>query len=565
MFDQLHQHLLRPVVGQIGRCRLNGITLLAEHIQLKPQHLQVRQQLLQQQEIRCRQLQHLRKQTLLPRHPARRQRLRILVEQHPLMRPLLVDEHQPALHRGDDITPLHLEITRRHRSSRHLRLLHPRKQRLHRFRLLLHPVEQGIPTRRRLFLPVLPARHPRMFEIRILRRHPGGVVERIIPRVISDAGHKRRLRLRPRLHIIRLPLRVEIQRGGQIQLPQRLPDARQEDLKKVRFVLKLNLRFRRVDIHVHHRRIHRQVEKIRRYAVRSDKPFVGFQHRLVEERVLHEAVVHEKILLPVGLARILRRRDEPLDTHQTGVAFHRNQPPVRRLAENMDDALPQPRCRQVVQLRPVVLQRKGNLRVGQRHPQELVRHIPQLRGIRLQKLPPRGYIVKQILHRDIRPLRRARLLLALQLGRRHAEHRSQLLPLPPRAQLHLRHGSNRRQRLPPESQRMDMEQILRRSNLGCGMPLERHPRIRRRHPLPVVNHLNRSLPHILQHHPDMPRPRIHGILHQLLHHGSRTLDHLSRRNLIRHRIGQQTHYIRHRPLIYKPNRRNSPSGFFTNR
>ncbi len=68
------------------------------------------------------------------------------------------------------------------------------------------------------------------------------------------------------------------------------------------------------------------------------------------------------------------------------------------------------------------------------------------------------------------------------------------------------------------------------------MALESHTGIGGRHTVTVVNHLDERTPGILEHYRDFCGTCIHSILYEFLYHGSRSLYHLSGRNLVRHRI-----------------------------
>ena len=60
------------------------------------------------------------------------------------------------------------------------------------------------------------------------------------------------------------------------------------------------------------------------------------------------------------------------------------------------------------------------------------------------------------------------------------------------------------------------------------MTLEAEHSLIRRHSATVVDDLNECTAGILDHYSDLVRTGIHGILHELLHHGCRPLHDLSR-------------------------------------
>ena len=70
--------------------------------------------------------------------------------------------------------------------------------------------------------------------------------------------------------------------------------------------------------------------------------------------------------------------------------------------------------------------------------------------------------------------------------------------------------------------------------LGSGVPLETEHRLIRRHAAAVVNDLDERASGVLYHHSHLIRPGIYGILHELLHHGRRSLHDLSRSYHVRY-------------------------------
>jgi hypothetical protein len=69
-------------------------------------------------------------------------------------------------------------------------------------------------------------------------------------------------------------------------------------------------------------------------------------------------------------------------------------------------------------------------------------------------------------------------------------------------------------------------------DLARGVPLDGQSRILRCHPLTIVLDLDQPLPAKFDRDGEAPRTGINRVLHQLLDHGRRPLDDLTRRNLI---------------------------------
>ena len=77
------------------------------------------------------------------------------------------------------------------------------------------------------------------------------------------------------------------------------------------------------------------------------------------------------------------------------------------------------------------------------------------------------------------------------------------------------------------------------------MPLEAETRVIERHTLAVVDDLDEGAPGILDHELDLGGAGVDGVLQQLLDHGGGPLHHFAGRNLVRHRIGQQSDDVFH--------------------
>ena len=96
-------------------------------------------------------------------------------------------------------------------------------------------------------------------------------------------------------------------------------------------------------------------------------------------------------------------------------------------------------------------------------------------------------------------------------------------------------------------------QVFGRCQLGSGVTLEAQHGVVGCHPGAVVNDLDEGATGILHDHLDVRGAGVHGILHQLFHHGSGALDHLSRGNHVCNILGQdpQFHYSNSKNLAMK--------------
>ncbi len=111
--------------------------------------------------------------------------------------------------------------------------------------------------------------------------------------------------------------------------------------------------------------------------------------------------------------------------------------------------------------------------------------------------------------------------------------------------LDLRHGGDRGQRLAPEPESPERIDIVHRADLARRVPFEGHSRILRRHSAPVVLYLDKLSAAVAEIHRDRPGPRIHGVLHELLHHRRRAVHHLAGGDLIRNGIGKEFYTVGH--------------------
>ena len=205
--------------------------------------------------------------------------------------------------------------------------------------------------------------------------------------------------------------------------------------------------------------------------------------------------------------------------------------------------------RQVHHFRAIVMQGKRDFRIDQSNAFELCQNIIQFRLVGLQELATGRDIEEKILHIEITALRTGNRFLTLYFRAGNTQGSSQLLAFQTGTQLHLSYGRNRSQSLSTESHCLKGKQIGRFANLGGGMAFKSQTGIRFRHTLAIIDDLNGSLSGIHYLHINMLRSRINGIFHQFLDDGSRALNHLTCRNLIGNRIGKQTNYITHRPLL----------------
>ena len=117
--------------------------------------------------------------------------------------------------------------------------------------------------------------------------------------------------------------RVKVYCRGYVEFSQRFFHARQYNLKYGALVLKFDLRFCRMDIHIDDGRVYREIEKIRGNHVPANQSGIGFRDCFVEKVVFHEPVVYEKILFPVSFSGVLGNAYKAVDGDDSRFTIHR--------------------------------------------------------------------------------------------------------------------------------------------------------------------------------------------------------------------------------------------------
>ncbi|MNC14407.1 hypothetical protein D3C75_621840 [compost metagenome] len=205
------------------------------------------------------------------------------------------------------------------------------------------------------------------------------------------------------------------------------------------------------------------------------------------------------------------------DTRSVNCGNHRQQVPV---AHGLHQGI------------AVMLEQKGDLRMGQGQPVNKIGNMTQFRLDGFHIFEPCRCIEEQLLDADVRPSACRRVLVGHKLASGHFNAASQPAVIRSRDAFHLGHRCDTGQRLAPEAQGPDVEQILAGENLAGGMALERPFQIIRTDAAAVIRNPDQSESAVLHGNVNPGASGIDGILHQLLHHGGRTLHNLSRRNLI---------------------------------
>ena len=108
--------------------------------------------------------------------------------------------------------------------------------------------------------------------------------------------------------------------------------------------------------------------------------------------------------------------------------------------------------------------------MSQRHADEFIRYTIHFQRVRLEKIPARRYIEKQVLDRNGRPLR-GRAPDCIDIAGTFDHHgRGQFVLASARSHLHLSHCGYRSQSLAAETLGVQAEQVFGRRYLGSGVP-----------------------------------------------------------------------------------------------
>ena len=171
---------------------------------------------------------------------------------------------------------------------------------------------------------------------------------------------------------------------------------------------------------------------------------------------------------------------------------------------------------------------EAHIRARQGYPCELRHDMLKLHIIRLEELAPCRDIVEKISYAEICTTRSRDLLCRYVCRVRKFHLTANLVLFTSGLEGNLRHGCDGGQRLSAESEGQYVMQIFCTLKLGGGVPLETEDCLVRRHSASVVDDLDESPSCVLDDDGHLVGTGIHRVLHQLLHHGRRSLNDLSR-------------------------------------
>jgi len=349
----------------------------------------------------------------------------------------------------------------------------------------------------------------------------------------------------PRHGNLDAPLGREIHHRHGAGLAQRVAHGGVDDLPHGLLVVELHLDFLGMDIDVDPFGVDRKEEEIGGETGIGNQLFISFQHRLAQVLVAEIASVDEEVLLGIALFGRRRTPHEPVDTNDRRVGRNLQQIGFDMATHHVDDPPGQRSRLQTVYGNIIVVQLERHGGIAQRHALEFGLDLFRRRGALLQKPPSRRYVVKQVAHVELRSRGTHHRLLALELAAVDRRLRTHLVALLPRAQFDLCDGRDRSERLAAETERMERIDVLDRSDLARGMTVEGHAGIHRRHAASVVDDLDQLAAAVARIDRHGMRTGVDRILHHLLHHRRRTVDHFACGDLVGYDVRQEFDSVGH--------------------
>ena len=300
-----------------------------------------------------------------------------------------------------------------------------------------------------------------------------------------------------------------------------------------------------MDVHIDLSRIDIDIKEIGHLHALGYQTVIGTDHGLMEIRMAHVTAIDEEEVVTILLMCRLRLANKPIDLTECGLHFYGQEFLAELPAIDIGYSLTKASRAQVLKLGTIVMEYEVEVRINQDDTLEGDEDVAEFGGIRLEELPPGGYIVKEVLHLEVTAYGTCRRLLTDHLRRSYLQPCTHFVVGPARQQFHLGHCCDGGQGLTTEAHRVKGEEVVGLTDLRCGVTLERESGIRLRHALAVVDDLDGRASGINDDHMDGRRPGINGVLHQFLHHRGRALDHLTSRYLVGYAVGKKMDDVGH--------------------
>ena len=214
------------------------------------------------------------------------------------------------------------------------------------------------------------------------------------------------------------------------------------------------------------------------YEIRRGHPFrnqvlISLHDSLVQIRASEIPSVHEEILVPEALFRLVRPADISCQLHDRGLCADVHHFPCHTGAKQiLYPVFQRHGSFEHINVLAVVGQGECDIRSRQGNMVEFGNDMLQLDIRRLDELPPCRHIIEQIPYREIRPLGCSHHFRGTVYRIGETDLTAHFVLLSPGLQSHFRHGRYRRKSLSPEAESMYVHQIFSRGDLGCRVPFE---------------------------------------------------------------------------------------------
>ena len=284
---------------------------------------------------------------------------------------------------------------------------------------------------------------------------------------------------------------------------------------------------------------HGQEQEHPRTRVLGHRRAVAPVGRREDPRVAEGPPVHEEVgapeprPCPVGT---LQRTEE---AHSAPLGGHGNQSRRVGILPDRGDARRQiPPRRQVEDDAPVRPEDETRVQVGQRQGVQRLGDGTRLDAGGAQETGPHGGVEKEVAHVDGGARAAGRVLDALHAARQHAQAAARGPAGGRCLDQHARHGGDRGERLAPETEGVDVAQVLGAPDLAGGVAVQTHQQVLADHAAAVVGDADAALAALFDRHRHRAGTRVQRVLDQLLHHRGRPLDDFAGRDLVRDVVRQ---------------------------
>jgi len=295
-------------------------------------------------------------------------------------------------------------------------------------------------------------------------------------------------------------------------------------------------------MHVHVQIVGRHLEENqhRREAPVREHFAIGAQRGVGQLPVAHRPSVDEEPHRLCSAIRDVGRPCEAMGANAAHAGVEGSEAPAQLATERLLGARREGLARRQLQQGALPLaKREGDVQARHRQAQHRVQRVGQLGGRAFDELPPRRHIPEQIAHLDGGAARRSRVLDGDDAPAVDLDPRSGERALLAGEQDEARDRRDRGQRLAAKAIAADGEEVVLAAQLGGGVALQREPRVGALHAAAVVAHPNQLAPAVEEIDLHPLRTGIERVLHQLLHHRRRPLDHLARGDLVAQRLVEQ--------------------------